>query len=70
MRGQLVLQHAVVTLLQLDAGERALHVGADRTRVCVGLGVCQAKNDGVAVAKPERRKKDRKKFKILHVTLP
>lgn len=50
--GQLVLQHILVTLLQLDAGKSIRHVAADGTGVRVS--VRQTQDDGVAVAKPER----------------
>lgn len=54
VRGQLVLQHVVVMLLQHDAGKRVLHEGADGTRLQVGVTVCQTKDDGVSITKPER----------------
>lgn len=58
--GQLVPQHVLVALLQLDAGEGRLHVGVDRARVWVGFGVCQMENDGVAVTKPKWWRMERK----------
>lgn len=62
VRGQLVLQHALVALLQLNAGKRLLHVGADGARVRVGLRVRQAEDDGVAITKPGRWRMERKRF--------
>lgn len=72
MRGQLELQHALVTLLQLDAGEGALHIGADGARVRIGFSVHQTEDDGVAITKPGRWKtEDGKKqlIRILYVLL-
>lgn len=66
---QLVLQHVLVTLLQLDAGESILHVGADGTRVRVKVSVIQPEDDGVAVTKPGRWRAERNNSKNVYVVL-
>lgn len=63
--GQLVLQHVLVALLQVDAGEEVLHVGVDGARVLVSFSirvsfsVRQAKDDGVAITKPGQLRMER-----------
>lgn len=61
VRGQLVLQNVLMSLFQLDARKRTLHVGADGTGVWAGVTLPQAEDDGVAVSKPTRWSSDKNK---------
>lgn len=55
VRWQLVLQHVLMSLLQLNDGKRFPQVGVDRTGLWVRFNVRQTENDGVSVSKSSHR---------------